>query len=74
MKPMAPERCIMHSFRHAMRDRLRAVECPADIVDQIGGWQTEGVGHSYDNGHSIEVLAKWIRTAVTPEPFCTTPA
>jgi hypothetical protein len=50
----------MHSFRHSMRDRLRAVECPADIVDQIGGWQTEGVGHSYGTGYPLEVLAKWM--------------
>lgn len=61
MKPMVPERCTMHSFRHSMRDRLRAVECPADIVDQLGGWQTEGVGHSYGAGYPLEVLAKWMR-------------
>ena len=28
----------IHSFRHSMRDRLRAVQCSADITDQIGGW------------------------------------
>lgn len=54
----------MHGFRHAMRDRLRAVECPADIVDQIGGWQTDGVGHSYGSGYPVEVLRKWMK-AVT---------
>jgi hypothetical protein len=27
-----------------MRDRLRAVQCPSDITDQIGGWTTDGVG------------------------------
>ena len=32
-----PEGCTMQSFRHSMRDRLRAVECPSDIIDQIGG-------------------------------------
>lgn len=63
MKPRVPERCTMHSFRHSMRDRLRAVECPADIVDQIGGWQTEGVGHGYGTGYPLEVLAKWMRAA-----------
>ena len=26
----------VHGFRHSMRDRLRAVECPSDIVDRIG--------------------------------------
>jgi integrase len=35
-----PEGCTMHSFRHSMRDRLRAVECPSDVIDQIGGWAT----------------------------------
>jgi len=42
LKPMVPERCTMHSFRHSLRDRLRAAECPSDIVDQIGGWRTQG--------------------------------
>ena len=34
-----------------MRDRLRAVECPSDVIDQIGGWLTHGVGNSYGNGY-----------------------
>ena len=55
-----PNGCTMHSFRHSMRDRLRAVECPSDIIDQIGGWATEGVGHSYGEGYSIEVCLKWV--------------
>lgn len=50
--------CTMHGFPHSMRDRLRAVECPADIVDQIGGWQTGGVGHGYGSGYPLEVLRK----------------
>ena len=50
----------MYSFRHSMRDRLTAVECPADIVDQIGGWQTEGVGHSYGKGYPPDVLKRWM--------------
>src|SRR6056297_1945234 len=64
MKQHAPEGCTMHGFRHSMRDRLRAVECPSDIVDQIGGWRTEGVGHSYGRGYPLEVLAKWVEAAV----------
>jgi len=60
MKPIVPEGCTMHSFRHSLRDRLRGVECPADIVDQIGGWQTEGVGHSYGRGYPLSVLAGWL--------------
>lgn len=61
MKEYAPKGCTMHSFRHAMRDRLRSVECPADIVDQIGGWQTEGVGHGYGKGYPLDVLRKWMK-------------
>lgn len=61
LKPFVPERCTMHSFRHSMRDRLRAVECPADIVDQIGGWQTEGIGHGYGQGYPLNVLQKWMK-------------
>ena len=51
---------VMHSFRHSLRDRLRSAECPADIVDQIGGWRTAGVGQGYGDGYPIEVLSKWM--------------
>ena len=43
-----------------MRDRLRAVECPSDVIDQIGGWATEGVGQGYGEGHDLQVCAKWM--------------
>ena len=55
-----PENCVIHSFRHSLRDRLRGVECPSDIVDAIGGWKTSGVGHGYGNGYPLEVLEKWM--------------
>ncbi|WPY96037.1 tyrosine-type recombinase/integrase [Limimaricola variabilis] len=60
LKIFVPDGSTMHSFRHSMRDRLRAVECPADIVDQIGGWQTEGVGHGYGKGYPLTVVRKWM--------------
>ena len=37
-----------------MRNRLRAVECPSDIIDQIGGWATKGERQGYGEGYSIE--------------------
>ena len=55
-----PDNCVIHSFRHSLRDRLRAVECPSDIVDAIGGWKTSGVGHGYGNGYPLDVLGKWL--------------
>ena len=51
---------VIHSFRHSLRDRLRAVECPSDIVDSIGGWITLGVGQRYGEGYRIDVLNKWM--------------
>ena len=50
----------IHSFRHSMRDRLRAVECPSEIIDQIGGWLMHGVGNSYGSGFPVAVIQKWI--------------
>jgi len=44
----------IHSFRHSMRDRLRVVECPSDVIDQIGGWAISGVGQSYGTGHPLK--------------------
>ena len=43
-----------------MRDRLRAVECPSDIIDQIGGWLTQGVGASYGEGYSTKILGQYL--------------
>ena len=55
-----PENCVMHSFRHSLRDRLREVQCQADVIDQIGGWSTGGIGQSYGQGYSLEVLHEWM--------------
>ena len=40
LKPKVPEGCVIHSFRHSLRDRLRAVNFPSDMIDQIGGWSS----------------------------------
>jgi len=61
MKPRLKDNAVVHSFRHSMRDRLRAVECPSDIIDQIGGWTTKGIGHAYGKGYTVDILAKWMR-------------
>ena len=60
MKPRLKDDAVVHSFRHSMRDRLRAVECPSDIIDQIGGWSSSSVGASYGKGYELPVLAKWM--------------
>lgn len=64
LKPHVPEACVIHSFRHSIRDRLRAVECPADIIDAIGGWTTEGIGHQYGEGHDLKVTYSWMKKLI----------
>jgi len=60
MKEKLSDSYVIHGFRHSMRDRLRAVECPSDIIDKIGGWITAGVGQSYGEGYPLEVISKWM--------------
>ena len=51
---------VIHGFRHSFRDRLRAFECPSDIIDQLGGWSLRSIGEGYGRGYGLEVLHKWI--------------
>ena len=61
LKPRVSGHAVVHSLRHSMRDRLRAVECPSDIIDQIGGWSSSSIGSSYGKGYELPVLAKWMK-------------
>lgn len=50
-----------HSLRHTFRDRLRAVECPLELIDSLGGWSSVGtVGSSYGLGYSLSQKRCWI--------------
>ena len=60
LKEQLTDDFVIHGFRHSIRDRLRAVECPSDIIDRIGGWKTAGVGQSYGTGYPLEVINKWM--------------
>ena len=63
------ENCGVHSFRHSFRDRLRAVECPLDIIDAIGGWKTFGVGQGYGSGYGLDVKYKWMIIIALDNPI-----
>ena len=52
---------VMHSFRHSMRDRLRAVNCPADMIDQICGWRKKSVGEGYGEGYPTDRLLEMLK-------------
>ena len=60
-----PEKRVVHSFRHSMRDRLRAIQCPSDIIDQIGGWQTAAFGQGYGKGYELDVLQNWLEKVMS---------
>ena len=61
LKPRANKDAVVQSLRHSMRDRVRAVECPSDIIDRIGGWSSSTVGSSHGKGYELPVLAKWMK-------------
>ena len=60
LKSYVPDGCSVHSFRHSMRDRLRAVDCPAEMIDQIGGWSKDTVGQGYGNGYGLCHLYRYM--------------
>lgn len=51
----------VHELRHTIADRLREVQCPADVRLAIGGWSVKGVGEGYGDGYSLRVMAEWLR-------------
>ncbi len=53
MKTFLPKECVVHGMRHAFRDRLRALNAPTDMIDQLGGWSTQTVGSKYGDGFSL---------------------
>ena len=58
-----------HCLRHTFRDRLRAVECPMDLIDQIGGWKSvSSIGNSYGLGYRMEQLKGFFdKIKISPE-------
>lgn len=56
-----PDGCVLHSFRHSFRDRLRAAQCPGDVIDALGGWSTAGVGAHYGEGFQLMQKLQWMR-------------
>ncbi|MDA9900408.1 tyrosine-type recombinase/integrase, partial [Planktomarina temperata] len=51
-----------HSLRHTFRDRLRAVECPMDMIDQIGGWKSiTSIGNSYGRGFIMDQHRQYLQ-------------
>ncbi len=61
LRKFVPKGCVVHSFRHSMRDRLRTVECPSDVIDEICGWQTGAFVNKYGEGFDLAMKYKWLK-------------
>lgn len=68
LKTVSGSSSVIHSLRHSFRDRLRAVETPTDMIDQLGGWSLKSIGQGYGNGYKIELLHTWIQKIVLTTP------
>ena len=60
LKTATKQDVVIHGLRHTFRDRLRALEAPLDMIDQLGGWSLQSVGQGYGDGYSIEKLSEWM--------------
>ena len=60
MNSQIPNCGSIHCLRHTFRDRLRLVECPFEIVNELGGWKTKGIGSQYGDGYTMKILHKWM--------------
>ena len=60
LKTSTKQDVVVHGLRHTFRDRLRAVEAPSDMIDQLGGWSLQSVGQGYGDGYTIEKLSEWM--------------
>ena len=54
MKNYCEAGATVHGIRHALRDRLRAVKAPVDLVDQLGGWSAKSAGIRYGDGYELQ--------------------
>ena len=53
-----------YSFRHTMQTRLRNVECPADIREEICGWKSS-ISKNYGSPTDIKIKANYMRETLT---------
>jgi integrase len=66
LKTEVNKESVIHGLRHSYRDRLRAIEAPTELIDQLGGWSKTSVGQNYGNGYSLALLHSWAKRIATP--------
>jgi integrase len=60
LKSVAGSSYVIHALRHSFRDRLRAIDAPVDLIDQLGGWSLQTVGQSYGEGYELEKMWEYM--------------
>ena len=64
LKPRVPRGCVVHSFRHSMRDRLRYADVSSEVIDEICGWASQSIEKNYGEGYSLNQKYKLLGGAV----------
>lgn len=58
-KLLPTDRHSVYSFRHAFKDRLKAAECPEEMVDELMGHSTGKP--KYGDGYGLQLKAKYLQ-------------
>ena len=48
-----------------MRDRLTAVNCPSEMIDQIGGWSSGKIGEGYGEGYKNHNVLPYVEVSIS---------
>ena len=56
----------LYSLRHTFKDRLRAAQCPEEIMDALMGHASRKP--AYGEGYPLSVLAEWVARAAFDVP------
>jgi integrase len=54
---------VVHSLRHRMKDKLRAVGCPLDVQYELLGHEKRTVASGYGVGSPVPLLKEWLDRA-----------
>ena len=68
IKTIANKDDVIHGLRHSFRDRLRSIETPPDMIDQLGGWTLRSIGQGYGDGYSLELMQSYLEKMAYPAP------
>ena len=61
---LRPSDCVDMILRHSFRDRLRSAGVQSELIDILGGWAAQSIGQSYGRNHDLEVLQKYMSSAL----------